>query len=140
MERTAIAGSPRSTGVLSACDARSRTAGSSAANTLSHGERHRPSLQRNDKNWLDQARKTNLLEYAVEISAHKKLIHTIDSHYATESRSTDYSRNSCRMRYYYHAQLFEITRASKIKSLLSKNRATTPNLSTCFDAASLRMS
>jgi hypothetical protein len=35
----------------------------------------------------------------------------IDSHYATESGSTDYSRNSCRMRYYYHPQLFEITRA-----------------------------
>ena len=57
--------------------ARSRTAGSSAANSLSHGEPHRPGLQRNDKNWLDQSCKTNLLECALGISAHKKLIHTM---------------------------------------------------------------
>ena len=57
--------------------ARSRTAGSSAASTLSHGEPHRPGLQRDDKNWLDQSRKTSLLEYAVAISARKKLIHTM---------------------------------------------------------------
>jgi hypothetical protein len=41
--------------------ARSRTAGSSAASSLSHGEPHRPGLQRNDKNRLDQSRKTNCL-------------------------------------------------------------------------------
>ena len=64
----------------------------------------------------------------------------IDSHYATESGSTAYSRNSCRMRYFYHVQLFEITRAYKIKSPISKNRATPLNSSTCFEAATLRIS
>ena len=62
---------------MSACDPRSRTPGSSAASSLSHSEPHRPGLQCNDKNWLDQSRKTNLLECAVGISAHKKLIHTL---------------------------------------------------------------
>ena len=57
--------------------ARSRTAGLSAASSVSYREQHRPGLQRNDKNWLDQSRKTNLLECAVGISAHKKLIHTM---------------------------------------------------------------
>ena len=39
----------------------------------------------------------------------------IDSRYATEFGSTVQSRKSCRMRYFCHAQLFEITRANKIK-------------------------
>jgi len=52
------------------------------------------------------------------------LLQKIDSHYATESGSTDYSRNSCGMGYLHHVQLFEIARAYKIKSPISKNRAT----------------
>jgi hypothetical protein len=64
----------------------------------------------------------------------------IDSHYATESGATDYSRNSRRMRYFYHVQPFEITRAYKIKSPISKNRATLLNSSACFEAATLRIS
>jgi hypothetical protein len=39
----------------------------------------------------------------------------IDSHHATEHRSTDQSRNGCRMCCFCHAQPFEITRAKKIK-------------------------
>jgi hypothetical protein len=35
----------------------------------------------------------------------------IDSHHATEHRSTDQSRNGCRMCCFCHAQRFEITRA-----------------------------
>jgi hypothetical protein len=67
---------------------------------------------------LTNRAKPNLPECAVGISARKKLIHTqeIDSHYATERGSTDYSGNSCRMRFFCHVQLFEITRAYKIKS------------------------
>jgi hypothetical protein len=83
-----------------------------AASTLSHGEPHRPGLQRNDKNWLDHSRKTNLLECAVGIPARKKLIHTMP----LKADRPINSRSSCRMRYFCHAQLFEITRAYKIKS------------------------
>ena len=42
----------------------------------------------------------------------------IDSLYATEFGSTVQSRKSCRMRYFCHAQLFEITRVKNIKSPL----------------------
>ena len=37
----------------------------------------------------------------------------IDTHHASEHRSTDQSRNGCRMRCFCHAQPFEITRATK---------------------------
>jgi hypothetical protein len=47
----------------------------------------------------------------VDISPRKKLIH-----HATEHRSTDQSRNGCRMCCFCHAQTFEITRAKKMKS------------------------
>ena len=70
MERTAIAGSPRSTRVLSGAT----TINSSRTICRQHPltrEPHRPGLQRNDINWLDQSRKTNLLESAVGISACK---------------------------------------------------------------------
>jgi hypothetical protein len=40
----------------------------------------------------------------------------IDTHHATEHRSTDQSRNGCRMCCFCHAQPFEITRAKNIKS------------------------
>src|SRR6202035_2435317 len=42
----------------------------------------------------------------------------IDSRYATEFGSTVQSRESCRMRHFCHAQLFEITRVKNIKSPL----------------------
>jgi hypothetical protein len=59
-------------------------------------------------------------------SARKKLIHND----ATQRRSIDCSRNSCRMRYFCHTELSEITQAEKIKSLLSNNRAKTLKLCT----------
>jgi hypothetical protein len=43
----------------------------------------------------------------------------IDSHHATEHRSTDQSRNGCRMCCFCHAQPFEITRAKKIMYYLA---------------------
>jgi hypothetical protein len=42
----------------------------------------------------------------------------IDSHHATEHRSTDQSRNGCGMCCFCHAQPFEITRAKNIKNPL----------------------
>ena len=42
----------------------------------------------------------------------------IDTHHATEHRSTDQSRNGCRMCCFCHAQPFEITRAKNIKNTL----------------------
>ena len=42
----------------------------------------------------------------------------IDSHDATEHRSTDQSRNGCGMCCFCHAQPFEITRAKNIKNTL----------------------
>src|SRR5215475_14924802 len=42
----------------------------------------------------------------------------IDSRHVAGHRSIDYSRNSCRMCYFCHAQLFEITDAANIKSTL----------------------
>ena len=42
----------------------------------------------------------------------------IDSHHATEHRSTDQSRNGCGMCCFWHAQPFEITRAKNIKNTL----------------------
>ena len=42
----------------------------------------------------------------------------IDSRHVTAHRSIDYSRNICRMCYFCHAQLFEITDAANIKSTL----------------------
>jgi hypothetical protein len=44
----------------------------------------------------------------------------IDTHHATEHRSTDLSRNGCRMCCFWHAQPFEITRAKKIKNTLEQ--------------------
>src|SRR5580700_1209017 len=38
----------------------------------------------------------------------------IDTHHATEHRSTDQSRNGCRMCCFCHAQPFEITRAKNL--------------------------
>jgi hypothetical protein len=45
----------------------------------------------------------------------------IDSHRATEHRSTDQSRNGCGMCCFCHAQPFEITRAKNIKSTLQQH-------------------
>jgi len=45
----------------------------------------------------------------------------IDSHHATEHRSTDQSRNGCGMCCFCHAQPFEITRAKNIKSTLQQH-------------------
>ena len=42
----------------------------------------------------------------------------IDSRHVTGHRSIDYSRNSCRMCHFCHAQLLEITDAANIKSTL----------------------
>ena len=42
----------------------------------------------------------------------------IDLRHAAEHRSTDQSRNGCRMCYFCHAQLFEITRVANIKNTL----------------------
>src|SRR5271157_6586870 len=136
MERTAIAGSPRSTRVLSACDAPSRTAGSSAASTLSHGEPHRPSLQRNDKNWLDQSRKTNLLECAVGISARKKLIHTMP---LKADRPINRAKVAgCPIS--ATPNYLKLHAPTKSNPLFSNNRAKTLNSSTCFEAATLGIS
>src|SRR5580704_2666053 len=44
----------------------------------------------------------------------------IDSHHATEHRSTDQSRNGCGMCCFCHAQPFEITRAKNIKNPLGQ--------------------
>jgi hypothetical protein len=55
---------------------------------------------------------TGLLECAVYISARKKLIHAM----SLDTDPTDYSRNSCRICYFCHLQLFEITHAKNIKS------------------------
>ena len=44
----------------------------------------------------------------------------IDSHHATEHRSTDQSRNGCGMCCFCHAQPFEITRAKNIKNPLQQ--------------------
>src|SRR5215472_1673415 len=45
----------------------------------------------------------------------------IDSHHVAGHRSIDYSRNSCRMCYFCHAQLLEITGAANIKSTLMQH-------------------
>ena len=42
----------------------------------------------------------------------------IDSRHVAAHRSTDYSRSGCRMCYFCHAQLFEITHLANIKSTL----------------------
>jgi hypothetical protein len=136
MERTAIAGSLRSTRVLSVCDRRSRTAGLSAASTLSHGEQHRPGLQRNDKNWLDQSRKSNLLECAVAISARKNLIPTMPR--KADRPITRAAVVGCA--FSTTSNYLKFHEPTKSNPLFSNNRATTLNSSTCFKAATLRNS
>src|SRR6202041_2250671 len=42
----------------------------------------------------------------------------IDSRHVAAHRSTDYSRSGCRMCYFCHAQLFEITHLANIKGTL----------------------
>ena len=77
MERTAIAGSPRSTRVLSAC-AHDQQRQDHLPPARSHTANHvDPAYNAMTKNWLDQSRKTNLLECAVGISARNKLIYTM---------------------------------------------------------------
>ena len=115
--------------------ARSRTAGSSAASSLSHGEPHRPGLQRDDKNGLDQSRKTNLLECAVGISAHKKLIHTMPRKAdRPTTRATVVGWAICTMSNY-----LKLHAPTKLNPLLAKI-APLLNSSTCSEAATLRIS
>ena len=62
----------------------------------------------------------------------------IDSRHATEHGSTDQSRNGCRMCYFCHAQLFEITQAKKIKSPLVQHSCQIAKVVEAFcDAARL---
>ena len=103
---------------------------------LPHGEPHRPGLHRNDKNWLDQSRKTNLLECAVGISPRKKLIDTMPLkadrpiiHATVVTCAIATASNYLKL----HAP-------TKSNPLFSNNRATTLNSSMCFDPATLRIS
>src|SRR5215469_624350 len=45
----------------------------------------------------------------------------IDARHVAGHRSTDYSRSGCRMCYFCHAQLFEITHVANIKSTVLCN-------------------
>jgi hypothetical protein len=68
------------------------------------GKPHRPTQQRNDKLALTNSANP-VCSNVPWSSARKKLIHND----ATQRRSIDYSRNSCRMRYFCHTELIEIT-------------------------------
>src|SRR5580693_909999 len=56
----------------------------------------------------------------------------IDSHHATEHRSTDQSRNGCGMCCFCHAQPFEITRAKNIKNPLGQRSCQNAKVAQAF--------
>ena len=64
----------------------------------------------------------------------------IDSHHATEHRSTDQSRNGCRMCCFCHAQPFEITRAKNIKNTLLQHSCQNAEVVEAFCDAARRLS
>jgi hypothetical protein len=64
----------------------------------------------------------------------------IDSLHATEHRSTDQSRNGCRMCHFCHAQLFEITHAENIKSPLEQHSCRNAKVVEAFWDAGCRLS
>jgi hypothetical protein len=77
-----------------------------------------------------------LLERAEYISGSQK----IDSHRVAEHRSTDQSRNGCRMCHFCHAQLFEITDAENIKSPLEQPSCQNAKVVEAFCDAGCRLS
>ena len=79
---------------------------------------------------------TSVLERAEHISARKK----IDSLHVTKQRSTDQSRNGCRMCHFRHAQLFEITHAENIKSPLMQHSCRNAKVVEAFCHAGGRLS
>src|SRR5271169_3607669 len=68
------------------------------------------------------------------------LLQEIDSHHATEHRSTDQSRNGCRMCCFCHAQPFEITRAKKIKNTVWQHSCQNAKVVEAFCHAACRLS
>ena len=64
----------------------------------------------------------------------------IDPHHATEHRSTDQSRNGCRVCHFFHAQLFEITHAGNIKSPLEQPSCQNAKVVQAFCDAGCRLS
>src|SRR5271156_2816091 len=64
----------------------------------------------------------------------------IDSHHATEHRSTDQSRNGCGMCCFCHAQPFEITRAKKIKNTVWQHSCQNAKVVEAFCHAACRLS
>jgi hypothetical protein len=64
----------------------------------------------------------------------------IDSHHASEHRSTDQSRNGCRMCWVCHAQPFEITRAKKIKCTAEQHSCQNAKVVEAFCHAACRLS
>ena len=64
----------------------------------------------------------------------------IDSHHATEHRSTDQSRNGCRMCCFCHAQPFEITRAKNIKNTFLQHSCQNAEVVEAFCDAARRLS
>ena len=64
----------------------------------------------------------------------------IDSHHATEHRSTDQSRNGCGMCCFCHAQPFEITRAKNIKNPLLQHSCQNAKVVEAFCHAACHLS
>src|SRR5215471_2337112 len=64
----------------------------------------------------------------------------IDSRRVAERRSTDQSRNGCRMCHFCHAQLFEITHAENIKSPLEQPSCQNAKVVEAFCDAACRLS
>jgi hypothetical protein len=64
----------------------------------------------------------------------------IDSHHAAEHGSTDQSRNGCRMCYFCHAQLSEITQAKNIKSPIWQHSCQSAKVVEAFCDAACRLS
>jgi len=105
--------------------------------TPSHMANHiDPAYNAMTKIGLTKGRKTNLLEYTVGISGHKKLIHTMPLKAdQPTTRATVAARAITTTTNYLKSHALP-----KSNPLFSKNRATMLNFSTCFDAATLRMS
>ena len=64
----------------------------------------------------------------------------IDTHHATKHRSTDQSRNGCRMCCFCHAQPFEITRAKNIKSTFQQHSCQNAKVVEAFCHVACRLS
>ena len=77
-----------------------------------------------------------MLERADYIAGRKK----IDSRRVAERRSTDQSRNGCRMCPFCHAQLFELTHAENIKSPLEQPSCQNAKVVEAFCDAGCRLS